>query len=172
MTVYAATGPTSHLNRVTTTSLVSVVLAKLPYDEISRPTRFRSGGAHGIDSIFAQEARRLWPDVPLEFVLPVNASYNKTLVDHMVKNDPLVTQMFVPAPDPDSTVSERYLARDSALVAPPTDTLLAFPYTLIEQRRSGTWATVRRARRREINILFYPLNDPLSAFNDQLPEAR
>jgi hypothetical protein len=69
MTVYAATGPTSHFNQVTTTSLVSVVLAKLPYDEISRPTRFRSGGAHGIDSIFAQEARRLWPDVPLEFVL-------------------------------------------------------------------------------------------------------
>ena len=39
-----------------------------------------------------------------------------------------------------------------------TDVLLAVPATSVEERRSGTWATVRRARKAGCEIRFYPLD--------------
>lgn len=58
--------------------------------------------------------------------------------------------------------SASYMARNDAMVAhgPAYDmTLQAFPLTKTEQLRSGTWATVRRARKFGVpDILITPLS--------------
>ena len=49
-----------------------------------------------------------------------------------------------------------YLQRNHAIVD-AADVLIAMPHTVGEQQRSGTWATVRYARKRKIPIrIFYP----------------
>lgn len=172
MTVYAATGPSDGFDDVSTRMIVRVALAGLPFDAAGhgaderRPTLFRSGGAGGIDSIFAVEARRLWPDVPLEFVVPADAPYNRHLVRLMAETDPLVTVTYIEAPE-GASLSERYMRRNDALVAKPTDRLLAFPPSRTEELRSGTWATVRRARKALVSVIYFPLNEPLSGFNQE-----
>jgi hypothetical protein len=45
-----------------------------------------------------------------------------------------------------------YLARDDALVN-ESDLLIAAPRTTVEETRSGTWATVRRARKQYLPII-------------------
>lgn len=49
-----------------------------------------------------------------------------------------------------------YLERDADIVA-ASDVVIACPYERAEQRRSGTWATVRMARRAGVSLaLVYP----------------
>jgi hypothetical protein len=50
-----------------------------------------------------------------------------------------------------------YLARNDKLVE-LADRLIAFPKTSKEVLRSGTWATIRRARKKGIPVDIYPLD--------------
>lgn len=50
-----------------------------------------------------------------------------------------------------------YMDRNDQLVA-WSDDLTAFPRTSIEELRSGTWATVRRAQKKGIPVTIIPLN--------------
>jgi hypothetical protein len=167
MTVYAATGPSSSLPTERARQIVRATLAGLQYDangfivEGRLPTLFRSGGAFGIDTMFALTARELWPEVHLQFVVPRYAPYNRVLVRHLVETDELVTVLSVPPTSEKSSLSDQYMARNEVLVAPPTDQLLAFPPTRIEELRSGTWATVRRARKQLVHVSYFPLDEPL-----------
>lgn len=50
-----------------------------------------------------------------------------------------------------------YMDRNDRIIA-EIDRLLAFPKTATEELRSGTWATVRRAREKGIPVEIYPLS--------------
>lgn len=50
-----------------------------------------------------------------------------------------------------------YMARNDALVT-YGDVLLAFPPTASEVLRSGTWATIRRARAAGLEVRYFPLD--------------
>ena len=50
-----------------------------------------------------------------------------------------------------------YMRRNDRTIS-HTDTLLAFPETATQEIRSGTWATVRRARKAGCEVRFYPLD--------------
>jgi hypothetical protein len=52
---------------------------------LKRPDLLRSGGAYGIDSVFAVYARRILPEVPLELVLP-DALHNEGLVRELQRD--------------------------------------------------------------------------------------
>lgn len=47
---------------------------------------------------------------------------------------------------------KQYLLRDLDIVK-SSDTLLAFPHTTFEIRKSGTWATVRMARKHKVPVM-------------------
>lgn len=49
-----------------------------------------------------------------------------------------------------------YMQRNDRIIA-LSDILLAFPKTEIEELRSGTWATIRRARKKGIPVFIYPV---------------
>lgn len=55
-----------------------------------------------------------------------------------------------------ATYGQSYMARNG-LVLDHSDVLLAFPRTNTEERRSGTWACIREAERRDIPVLKFPL---------------
>jgi hypothetical protein len=50
------------------------------------------------------------------------------------------------------------MARNDLMVADCT-ALIGFPYTLAEVHRSGTWATIRRARGAHRAIRLFPLRE-------------
>lgn len=50
-----------------------------------------------------------------------------------------------------------YLKRDDAMVR-AADVLLAFPNSMREELRSGTWATIRRAWKRDVPVYYFPLD--------------
>lgn len=50
-----------------------------------------------------------------------------------------------------------YMVRNDAIVA-HSDVLLAFPQTCTEVLRSGTWATIRRARKAGVEVHLFPLS--------------
>jgi hypothetical protein len=119
---------------------------------LKRPDLLRSGGAYGIDSVFAVYARRILPEVPLELVLP-DALHNEGLVREL-QRDPFVTVRVIHCPTNWSN-GQKYMARNDALVEGIAE-LCAFPYTDHEpinpRAGGGTWATVRRARRQNAKI--------------------
>jgi hypothetical protein len=51
-----------------------------------------------------------------------------------------------------------YMKRNDVLVA-HADVLLAFPKTPQEELRSGTWATIRRARKAGVEVRLFPLSE-------------
>ena len=53
--------------------------------------------------------------------------------------------------------ADSYMNRNERLIA-HADKLIAFPETATEQIRSGTWATIRRARRAGLEVDLHPLD--------------
>jgi hypothetical protein len=110
-------------------------------------THFLSGGAHGVDAaagkiVLLTRTTKANPH-PLTWVLPFDRMYDRDTV----------TQYRAPRIEVPGT----YMARNDRLIA-EADVLLAFPPTPHEITRSGTWATVRRARRKGIPVHLYPLS--------------
>ena len=125
------------------------------------PTEFVSGAAYGVDTIAALAARDGYMDCTHRLVVP-NGRHNEDLVAKWEKwadEDALRT-------DTDARIhliqrmptGTDHLARNDEMIH-LADILIAFPPTAKEERRSGTWATIRRARRKGIPIHFFPLGE-------------
>lgn len=112
-----------------------------------KPFEFTTGGAFGVDTIAAEMASSLydaglWPSCLLRLNCPADEPYN-------VQTRRLVHEV--------RPIAGSYMDRNDALVA-DCDVLLAFPATPREVLRSGTWATIRRARKAGKEIRFFPLD--------------
>lgn len=136
---YSVTGTTDveekyHVNHIK----VSDVIRALP-----DVTEITTGGAFGVDTIAATVSFAIFGSrVHKRLCAPKGMLYNHR------------THVFV---DEIIYVEGGYMKRNDALVE-HCDILLAFPETPEEQRRSGTWATVRRARKAGKEVHIYPLS--------------
>lgn len=140
---YAFTGPA----RVLTKSERDFI-QKTIYELDPKPTALVSGGAHGVDTeAWNTFHAHRFLNVPRVVVYPLKKWHNESLVrDSIVLGD-----RYVP-------VAGGYMKRNDRLVA-EADILVAFPETPRERLRSGTWATVRRARKAGKEVRIYPLNE-------------
>jgi hypothetical protein len=108
------------------------------------PTDVFTGGAYGIDTIAAIAAVHQWPEAHHRLIVPEGCDWNEQLPS------------ILPGTVAVHRITGGYMKRNDVLIADAT-TLLAFPATATEQLRSGTWATIRRARQRELDVRIYPL---------------
>lgn len=107
--------------------------------------KFIVGGASGVDITFAMLARAL--DFEVFVVLP-NAPFDERADEYCTGFEQLTTT---------GPVSKRYLARNTRMLELCTGHVLAFPKSNKEELRSGTWATIRRARKLDLPVDIHPL---------------
>jgi predicted Rossmann fold nucleotide-binding protein DprA/Smf involved in DNA uptake len=106
---------------------------------------FTTGGAYGVDTEAAIAAWKYQSYNRLQVCVPTGKAYNEA-------TRKLGKVIEVPG---------GYMARNDAIVA-HSDVLLAFPRTREEVVRSGTWATIRRARKAGVEVRLYPLDEGLN----------
>lgn len=101
----------------------------------------------------------------------------KRLGGHLVIHPPLVSKKRTYLPGDEIRPIKPYLVRNRNIVN-ESSCMIATPGEMVEQRRSGTWATIRYAqkRRKPLTIIFpdgtvkhenFPEPGPLSAFEDR-----
>jgi len=112
-----------------------------------RAARFVSGGAYGVDTAAAYGVD-LYGLGSLHFVVPASLPNNRKFVKKLVDDDRATVEY----------VSGTYMDRNDRLVE-LADELVAFPRTREEERRSGTWATIRRAWKAKVPVTLYPLSE-------------
>lgn len=134
---YAATGPSKPKDGFLST--IREALQQLP----DPPTQFLTGAAFGVDTAVFALSRGLYPKARQRLFVPKGMFYNTDVATYEGVEI--------------NFISGGYLARDSAMVR-ECDVLLAFPGSKTEVLRSGTWATIRRARKARKRILFTPLD--------------
>jgi hypothetical protein len=111
----------------------------------SEISEFSTGGAHGVDTIAAIVGFEVIPSAHHRICFPDNDPWNTGLLDLEVE----FTE-YVACPT--------YMKRNDALVA-FCDVLLAFPRSPKELGiGSGTWATIRRARKANKGIVITTLD--------------
>lgn len=111
-----------------------------------------SGAAYGVDTEAALAALDFFPSVRHRVYVPA-AWHNEAGVAELARRG---AELIKVPPGPSRAAS--YMARNDRMVA-DCDALLAFPYHRREEQRSGTWATVRRARRAGRRVTIAPLRD-------------
>lgn len=136
--IYAATGPSKP--PVGFLMIIRDALRDLP----DPPTEFVTGGAFGVDTAVFTLSRGMYPAAKQLLCVPSGFHYNTSVLTAYSGAE---IEM----------VPGGYLKRDDRLIE-CCSTLLAFPDSVTEQLRSGTWATVRRARKAGRRILFAPLD--------------
>jgi hypothetical protein len=94
----------------------------------------------------------LYPAAEHRVYVPA-AWHNETVVAQLRARGATVVEV-----DRAQTTAASYMARNDLMVADCT-ALIGFPYTLAEELRSGTWATIRRARRARRAIRLFPLRE-------------
>lgn len=117
-------------------------------DEI---TEITSGGAKGVDQFVADACLYLFPNAHHRLVLPKN--YDKEWVNRWYEQAKLMKierEINFTELDP--------LSRNHVILNHTTQ-LEAFPAQEHEIKRSGTWATIRYARKRNIGINVNPLGE-------------
>lgn len=113
--------------------------------------RFVSGAAQGVDTSAILQA---WGyhagerGAEARLVVPEGCAYNVRLVNYFRGRQDVAIEF----------VYGGYMKRNDRLVE-LADTLVAFPRTRQEVLRSGTWATIRRARKAGIPVELYPLEE-------------
>lgn len=160
--IYAFTGPHRDLSP-REDQLINAIVGSL-----RGPTGLRFGGAHGVDTAAARAAYAHWPDVDRVIIQP-RAPWSEEV--------PPGTRLEWAAAG--RNAGDAYMRRNTRLVGTPTDVLIAFPETAAEpgnpRAGGGTWATVRRARRRSLPIYVFPLDgsDPfVNLPEDQVSSAQ
>lgn len=111
---------------------------------------FISGAAHGVDTAAAFAALDCFPSVLHRVYVPA-AWHNRDAVAELRERGAEIVQVGGGA-----SAAESYMARNDRMVGDCTD-LVGFPLTLDEELRSGTWATIRRARRVGRRVSLHPL---------------
>ena len=105
-----------------------------------------------MDTVCAVEMSDLCPEAEHQLIVP-NYRHNEHLVTLWVdtgKTNPKYSTIFMPR-------HTGPLDRNTKMVEVSTHQV-AFPETQVEELRSGTWSTIRRARKKGIPTYFYPLN--------------
>lgn len=124
-----------------------------------RPLSLSSGAQYGVDTELALLAAEVWP-LTRQIILVPDAPHNEELVPRLrglLLPDRLEVVTLVREDGEEE--GAHYLRRNRVVLDRGPAELLAFPGTGVEQRRgSGTWATVREARRRGMLIYTYPLD--------------
>lgn len=115
------------------------------FAELPEPEVFNTGGAAGIDTMACVAGLIVWPNARHRILHPAYLAWNET----ELRKQATGFVEFVP-------IEGSYMDRNDALVA-ACDLLLAYPRTDREQLRSGTWATIRRARKARKMIIIHPL---------------
>jgi predicted Rossmann fold nucleotide-binding protein DprA/Smf involved in DNA uptake len=111
-----------------------------------------SGAAFGVDTAAALAAVDLHPEAEHRVYVPA-AWHNEVAVEQLRRLGAVVFEV-----DPAETTAASYMVRNDLMVAACTE-LIGFPYTLVEELRSGTWATIRRARRARRAVRLFPLRE-------------
>lgn len=128
-------------------------------EECGDPTEIRTGAAFGIDSIAFFAALWRFESARHRVFVPRGCRYNEDVVLYAKQE----THIEVVG------VDGGYMRRNDALIGMPlypeprADILLAFPRTRTEELRSGTWATIRRARRAKTIVHITPLDEAYEA---------
>lgn len=112
------------------------------------PTEFVTGAAYGADTVAFWAGLSLWEGAMHHLVVP-DAPHNEAVVELGERLEVVTVERMPKGTD--------YMARNDRMVE-LAELLVAFPSTREEQQRSGTWATVRRARKRGVPRLFFPLD--------------
>lgn len=115
-------------------------------------TEFSTGAAFGVDTLAARIAVVRLPDTVHRIVAPAKR-HNHELAPALIR-DYGSNRRIQHVQMPEGTT---YLDRNERMVT-YCDVLLAFPEAEREVVRSGTWHTVRAARRAGKVIKFFPLN--------------
>jgi hypothetical protein len=117
---------------------VATALSRFP-----EATAVATGGAYGVDTIAIQLLPRILPNAERPLYAPKGKKYNRGVVS-------LATELI--------EVPGGYLKRDDKLAEFGEDGLIAFPLTPYEEMRSGTWATIRRAKKLGHVVYLFPLS--------------
>ncbi len=136
--IYAITGPAKSLEPYEAAVVCGQLSAKF-----WNAKGFSFGGARGVDELALWFCYLTHPEIPRTIYAPATLPWQQDSV-------PPETTIVL--------VGGNYMDRNTALVAAPTDVLLAFPFTAAEERRSGTWSTVRRAAKRGIPTYVTPIS--------------
>jgi predicted Rossmann fold nucleotide-binding protein DprA/Smf involved in DNA uptake len=147
---YSVTGTSRTLDAREKALVYAIVAALEDVDE------FTSGCAYGVDTAAHQAAVHTHPSALKRLCVPA-APHNASLVKtaELPSINWAVEYVGVP-PGSHRGISAAYMARNDRLVS-HADTLIAFPAIATEQLRSGTWATIRRARKAGVPVRIYPL---------------
>lgn len=150
MTRYAVTGPVG----LTTPEADRIYAYLRQLRRLIQPgDQFVAGGAYGVDTYVARHAVGVlgFNARDCALFLPA-ADYNEIVALGFSEAGWRLVHCKRGKTPPDS-----YMKRNDALVA-FADVLWAFPRSAREEQRSGTWATVRRARKRGRTIYVFPLD--------------
>lgn len=144
--IYGITGPTE-ITDVDIDYIIGVldkILKSPALDENGNGDSLISGAAHGVDSIGAIYAYLM--SVPVTLTVPIGKWHDEDLVQLLAAGGQTIIE-----------VTGGYMIRNDKTIE-LSEVLLAFPETNKEELRSGTWATIRRARKREMPVYTYPLD--------------
>lgn len=143
-------------------------LAQYPYvaEVINglRGSTFITGGAPGIDTIACVEAVRAFPKARHICVVPWKYALNDVHFAWCEQQGVEVLDM----PEPPNRRQAPAIFRNEYMIALGQKIaeeqkieaiLVAFPGGRIEQQRSGTWTTIRRARAADMRIFLHPLSE-------------
>lgn len=118
-----------------------------------------TGGAFGVDTEAAYAGFLYHPEASRFILTPDGMKYNKDTHNY--------GEVF--------PISGGYMKRNDAIVE-HSDVLVAFPKTDEEELRSGTWATIRRARKAGVPVLLNPLDvcytDSMSETKESVPKRQ
>jgi len=137
-------------------------------DEIARlggsPAKFYSGAATGVDVLAADTAMGCFPDAKHFVCIPywrpkdglfTPCEYDVTGVQELIAAGALAVHLSALkwcGDDP----ADGYMRRNLYLATRCTH-MLAFPRSKKEERRSGTWSTIRRAKKLKRKVKIVPL---------------
>jgi hypothetical protein len=142
---YAATGPADDYDLQRGYDVSQAIVHRALFGLPEGDKEFTTGAAFGIDTIVYYEAVSMYPEAFHRVCAPLGMKHNEDVLFTARRLGHEI--IYVPG---------GYMKRNDELVA-QCDVLLAFPRSAKEELRSGTWATIRRARKAGKEIRLFPL---------------
>lgn len=136
---YSITGISDELTYRQYTFVAKIIKQLTDVDELT------TGAAYGVDSVAYYSGVMQHPNIVHRVCYPHGLWFNEKLLADAKQWGHVVEKY------------RSYMLRNDGLIK-YADTLIAFPRSAIEERRSGTWATVRRARKAGIPVEIHALD--------------